>query len=167
MVKYDRFIIDIFDEYIPYLYDNTLDTADLELNINYRSKAQSVYDDIKLFQLKANNYNKKSISSHHIFEQIRNLEKNAKLYNTWGALQIFYFNNNKHFNNNIIDLHGLYQKEASGLLYVYFSKINCQPKNLTIITGRGNGIINNITISVLNDFKFKFKVDESKIIIKN
>ena len=167
MVKFDQDIINIFNEYIPYLYKNTLDIADLELDINYRNKSQNYYSQLNELRSKYLNYSSKNICNLELKKQIKDLEYQAKLYNTWGALQEFYLKNKNTFFSNInqIDLHGLYQKEAAAMLYIVIPiLINNKIKTLKIITGNGKFIIHKITLSVLNHFKIKYKVQSNNII---
>lgn len=171
MVKYDQYIIDIFYEYIPYLYDKSMDTSILELDINYRIKSDQIYNKITYLRSKAYLYKNKGISNVHIYEQISSLENTFKLYKTWGALQDFYNKNKNTFFSNInqidlyqIDLHGLYQKEASAMLFVIIDIIRKNKSSLKIITGKGALVIYNTTVSVLKDLNIKYKVYQNYIL---
>ena len=142
MVKYDQYIIEIFYDYIPYLYERTLDITILELHINYREKAQMIFSQINDLRIKASEYRRKGISNLHINQQISKLENNAKLYNTWGALQEFYIKNKDNINmhdNLQIDLHGLYQKETSAILFVIIDVIKNKIKTSLILGSRQAG----------------------------
>jgi len=162
MVKFDQDIIDILNEYLPYIYNKSIDISILELEIDYRQEANNILYQINKLKEKAFTYNKKKISNNHISCEISNLRSTYQLYMTWGALQVFYKNNFNNITNNVLDLHGLYQKEAAAILYICIKYLNLT--KLNIITGKGSGAIFNITQSVLKEFKIKYKVNTNSII---
>lgn len=163
MVKFDQNIIEILNEYIPYIYDKSLDIDILELNIDYRKKADDIMYKINQLKEKSYNYKSKKIPNEHISGDINYQYNTYQLYMTWGALQIFYKNNVNNIDINVIDLHGLYQKEAVAILYILIEYMSL--KRLKIITGRGNGILFNITQSVLKHFQKKYKILDNNTII--
>ena len=178
MVKFDHQVIEILNEYIPDIYNKSIDISVLELDIDYRNKAQEIMYQINNFKEKADNYRRRRISNDHITDNISSLQNKYTLYMTWGALQVFYKNNINNFDYNILDLHGLYQKEASAIedpdciapsqkeasaiLYICIKYLNL--KKLNIITGKGKGVIYNITQSILKEFSIKFKLQDNFII---
>ena len=162
MVKFDYQIIEILYDYIPDIYDKTIDTSILELEIDYRKKANEIIYQIDNLKEKAGDYKRRKISNDHINSKIKSLQNTYNLYMTWGALQVFYKNNINKIDYNILDLHGLYQKEAAAILYICIKYLNL--KNLNIITGRGKGIIYNITQSILKEFSIKYKINNNTII---
>ena len=167
MVKYDQYIINIFYESIPYLYKNTLNIDILELHIDYRKEAKKIFEKISNLKIKSNQYYKKKIPSDHIRFEITKLEDVAKLYNTWGAIQHFYNINKNTFFSNIleVDLHGLYQKESSALLFVIFDIIKNDSTKIKIITGKGQGIVYNSSINVLKNLKLKYNIKNNFILV--
>jgi len=167
MVKYDQYIINIFYDYIPYLYKNTLNIDILELHIDYREEAQKIFEKIYNLKIKSTQYYKKKIPSDHIRHEITKLEDVAKLYNTWGAIQHFYnINKNTFFSNfQEVDLHGLYQKESSALLFVILDIIKNDYKKIKIITGKGKHVIYNSSINVLKDLKLKYNINSNFILV--
>ena len=162
MVKFDHQVIEILNEYIPDIYNKSIDISVLELDIDYRNKAQEIMYQINNFKEKADNYRRRRISNDHITDNISSLQNKYTLYMTWGALQVFYKNNINNFDYNILDLHGLYQKEASAILYICIKYLNL--KKLNIITGKGKGVIYNITQSIIKEFSIKFKLQDNCII---
>lgn len=162
MVKFDHQVIEILNEYIPDIYNKSIDISVLELDIDYRNKAQEIMYQINNFKEKAHDYNRRKISCNHISDNISSLQNKYTLYMTWGALQVFYKNNINNFDYNILDLHGLNQKEASAILYICIKYLNL--KKLNIITGKGKGVIYNITQSILKEFSIKFKLQDNFII---
>ena len=54
MVKFDYQIIEILYDYIPDIYDKTIDISILELEIDYREKAIEI-----IYQINRNSYNKR------------------------------------------------------------------------------------------------------------
>jgi len=162
MIKFDHNIIDILNEYLPYIYDKSINISLLELEIDYRQEANNILYQINKLKEKAFNYRKRKISSEHISCDISSLQNIFQLYMTWGALQVFYKNNYKNIDYNVLDLHGLYQKEAASILYICIKYLNLT--KLNIITGKGSGAIFNITQSVLKEFKIKYKIESNCII---
>ena len=114
---------------------------------------------------KAYFYNSKKIPSEHINSDIKKLYKTYNLYMTWGAIQVFYNNNINYFDNNIIDLHGLYQKEVTSVLYIYFNSIRENNQRIKIITGKGSGVVLKITLSTLKQLNLNFKINDNFIIV--
>ena len=166
MVKYDLFIIEIFNQYIPYLFDQSLDISELELGTNYRIESDKLYQEINQKRLKSYEYYKNKISNHHINSNIKDIEYYAKLYNVWGALQVLYIKNKNTFFNKVneIDLHGLYQKEAAAVIHIIINFYKKGDK-LKIITGKGKNIIFNIVMSVLNEKDIKYRIEPNYILM--
>ena len=167
MVKFDQKIINIMYDYLPFIYDKTIDISILELDIDYRQKANNVMNNINKVKEKAFKYSSQKISNYHLSNEISKLYDTYYLYLTWGAIQTYYNNNINYFGNNIIDLHGLYQKEVTSVLYIYFNYIRSKNDNnkVKIITGRGTGAVMNITVATIKTLNLNFKIENNCLIV--
>ncbi len=151
----NNYIINLYFDYLPYFYDGSLSISELELDKDYRVLAQELHSSKSNIISKINYYRNKGIPPVHLSDELKNINYKYQEYSAWAGLQTFYKNNKDTFFNGIdsIDLHGLFSKEVNAILKVIFS---IKKGKLKIITGKGKGIIFNLTQKLLIKNKIKY-----------
>jgi hypothetical protein len=159
------YIINLYFDYLPYFYDGSLSISELELDKDYRVLAQELHSSKSNIISKINYYRNKGIPPVHLSNELKNIDYKYQEYFAWAGLQIFYKNNKDTFFNGInsIDLHGLYSTEAIAILKVIFT---IKKGSIKIITGRGKGILFNITERFLIKQSIKYTLSNNCFLIK-
>ncbi|VVU95298.1 hypothetical protein CPAV1605_1046 [seawater metagenome] len=160
-----NFITNLYFDYLPYFYNETLSLDELELDKDYRLLAQEIYESKQQLLHRMQNYHSKKIGQSHLSHELTKLNFLHQEYSAWGGLQTFYKNNKDTFfkKSNSVDLHGLYSKEVGPILEVifYLSK-----DKLHIITGKGNGTVYKTTKNFLEKRKIKYSLSNNTFILK-